>query len=146
MRLIMSNSTAAKTVATAPVVRAAFKDGLFTAPEGVSLASLLGADGKGEKVRGRIHPAFAEALVKAQPRKFVLPVAGEKAAPVAKTVEVPRFSQKTGRPVKPVTMPVAEVRALAGKPGSKGRLGKADLAAAAKALGFGAPVKAEPTE
>jgi hypothetical protein len=141
----MSNSTVARTVATAPVVRAAFKQGLFKAPEGISLASLVGADGTGEKVRGRIHPAFAEALVKAQPRKFSLPEAGEKATPAVKTVEVPRWSQKTGRPVKAVSLPIAEVRTLAGKPGSKGRLSKADLTAAAKAQGFG-PREVEVTE
>lgn len=128
----MSNT---KVIATAPVVRAAFAQGLFTVPEGVSAASLTGTNGG--PVRGRIHPALVAALVAAHPRKYEAPAEGVKAAKAAKTVEVPQFSQKTGRPVKAATLPIAEVRTLAGKPGSKGRLSKADLTAAATALGFG---------
>lgn len=123
---------AEKTVATAPVVRAAFAEGLFTVPEGVSDASLVGTNGG--PVRGRIHPALVAALVAAHPRKFVAPEPSSNAAPkVEKTVAVERRNAK-GRLLKPANLPISEVRALAGKPGSKGRLGAADLKAAAAAL------------
>jgi hypothetical protein len=130
-----------KIVATAPVVRAAFAEGLFTVPEGVSSASLTGTNGG--PVRGRIHPALVAALVEAHPRRFSAPEKTDKAEKVVKTVAVPRFSQSTGRAIKAATLPIAEVRTLAGKPGSKGRLAKADLTAAAVALGFGPVTKAE---
>lgn len=95
----------------------------------VSTASLLGADGTGTKVRGRLHPAFVAAFEAANPGTVFV----EGAEANVKTVEVPRTSAK-GRPMKPATLPIAEVRRLAGIEGKKGRISKADLAKAGAAL------------
>lgn len=95
----------------------------------VSTASLFGADGTGEKVRGRLKPEFVQAFLDANPgTEFV-----EGAQANVKTVEVPRKSAK-GRDLKPAVLPIAEVRALAGVEGKKGRLSRADLARAGQAL------------
>lgn len=95
----------------------------------VSTASLFGADGTGEKVRGRLKPEFIDAFIAANPgTKFV-----EGPAANVKTVEVPRTGAK-GKALKPATLPIAEVRRLAGIEGKKGRLSKADLAKAGAAL------------
>lgn len=137
------------TLVAASVVRAAFANGDFDAPD-QALPSLLGGSytvkggfvpSETGLVRGRLHPLAIEAFneqVKGQQ------YAGEKAKGVVvggpvKTVEVPMFSAKTGRPVKSRTLPIGEVRALAGKPDGRGRISAADLLVAAKALGSGEP-------
>lgn len=125
-----------KSIATpvpAKTVRTAFRDGTLDATKvtdakgnPVNTASLFGASGDSTKVRGRIHPAFIA--------YFNENVKGasyaEKSVAEKKTVEVPLNSPKTGRPIKPVTMTLAEVRALSGTTGKKGRVSSADLAAA----------------
>lgn len=128
-------------------VRAAFAAGEFTAPD-AALPSLLGGSYTKTKgyqagtgvIRGRLNPLAVEAFNE-QVKGEVY--AGEKAKDAVggnvKTVEVPMFSAKTGRPVKSVTRTLSEVRTLAGVEGKKGRLSKADLLAAAVALGSGEP-------
>jgi len=99
----------------------------------VNPASIFGADGTGSKVRGRVHPAFAahaEAKGHGTMREKVV---------AERTVEVPMFSPKTGRPVKSLTKPVSEVRKAAGIEGKAGRLSAADLHRAAVAFGSGEP-------
>jgi hypothetical protein len=96
----------------------------------VSTASILGAAGDGSKVRGRIAPFFRDAYLAANPGH----VFGEgESAPPARTVALPLVSQKTGRPIKPVTVSVTEAKALAGVEGKRGRLSSDELARAAKA-------------
>lgn len=126
----------ALTPVTTKTVRMAFVTGALDASKvvdakgnPVSTASLLGADGTGEKVRGRLKPEFIDAYVAANPGTVF--VEGPDAN--VKTVEVPRKSAK-GRDLKPAVLPIAEVRRLAGIEGKKGRLSKADLAKAGAAL------------
>lgn len=96
----------------------------------VSTASILGADGSGDKVRGRVAPFFRDAFLAANPGT----VFGEgDNKPADRTVDLPLVSAKTGRPIKPVTVPVAEAKALAGVAGKRGRLSSAELVAAAAA-------------
>lgn len=129
----MSKRTPATPV-PAKRVRAAFAEGLFTAPD-KALPSLIGKNGDG-KVRGRLHPE-AVAAFNEQVKGEVY--AGEKSKVEQKTVEVPMFSPKTGRPVKPVVKTLAEVRAAAGISGKKGRISASDLHRAALAFGSGEP-------
>lgn len=96
----------------------------------VSTASILGADGSGDKVRGRVAPFFRDAFLAANPGH----VFGEgDNAPASRTVDLPLVSAKTGRPIKPVTVPVAEAKSLAGVAGKRGRLSSDELARAAAA-------------
>lgn len=92
-------------------------------------ASILGKSGDGSKVRGRVHPLFNAAYEAAHPGTVVQ----EKTGLDVKQVEVPLFSPKTGRAVKPVTLPLPEVRRLAGIEGKKGRIPSAALVAAGEA-------------
>lgn len=120
---------------SAKVIRTAFRDGTLDASKVVDAngkpvnpVSIFGTDGDVSRCRGRLNPAFAEF--------YVANVKGtsysEKVAEVS-TIEVPLNSPKTGRPIKPVTLPVSEVRALAGISGKAGRISKADLAKAGEA-------------
>lgn len=95
----------------------------------VSTASLLGSDGSGTKVRGRVNPAFVAAYLAANPgTKF-----GEgSSAPAARTVQVPRKGA-SGRSLSPVTLPVSEAKTLAGIPGKRGRMSAAEREAAGQA-------------
>lgn len=121
---------------TAAQIRAAFRDGSLDASKvvdakgnPVNAACLTsGPQGTG---RGRINPALVQTFLDANPGATYNQKASN-AQP--KTVEVPRVSPKTGRPVKPTTLPISEVRALAGVSGKKGRLSSADLDKAAAAL------------
>lgn len=142
MRLIMSNTTAAPAVllATAPVVRAAYKAGKFPAAEGVSLDSLIGAKGDGN-ARGRINPAHVKSFLASKAGKgYTMPNlgnGGDKAPAPSREVSVPRVktdAKGRKRTLKPVTLPMAEVRRLAGVEGKKGRLSQADIAKAGAAL------------
>ena len=146
----MSKSTkrSVATPVSAKRVRAAFAAGEFTAPD-EALPSLIGGsytktggfvESTSGLVRGRLNPAAIEAF-NAQVKGEVY--AGEKSNVEARTVEVPMFSPKTGRPVKPVTKTLAEVRAAAGVEGKKGRLSQADLHRAAVAFGSGEPKAAK---
>lgn len=159
----MSNSTTAPVVtatettevkvATAPVIREAFRAGKFTVPEGVNIASLVGAKGDGV-VRGRISPAVVDVFLASKAgRGFERPFLGnrdadgnpvERKTPVkAQTmVTVPRVNAK-GRALAPTVMTRAEALALAGKPADqRGALGKATLAAAGAAhVASGAKVR-----
>ena len=132
------------TPVSAKRVRAAYAEGAFTAPD-EALPSLLGGSysktagftpSATGNIRGRLHPSAIEAFNE-QVRGEVY--AGEKVQVDTRTVEVPMFSPKTGRPVKSRTLPLSEARALAGAEGRKGRLSKADIQAVAKALGSGEP-------
>jgi hypothetical protein len=130
-------------VATAAQVRAAFKAGKFTLPEGVSTASLLGKDGTGEKVRGRIHPAAMDAFLASRAgRGLVRPYLGntdadgnpvERATKAPTLVTVPRVNSK-GRSLAPTVLSRTEILALAGEPTNKrGALSQKVLAAAGAA-------------
>lgn len=135
----MSNSTTAPVlVATAAVVREAFAAGKFTAPE-KALPSLNSG-------RGRISPVAVEAFLASKAGKgYTMPFLGNtdsegnpvvKVSKPAATIEVPRVSvdaKGRRRTLKPVTMTVAEVRALAGVEGKRGRLSKAAIEAAGAA-------------
>jgi hypothetical protein len=127
-------------LATAPVVRAAYREGKFTLPEGVSAASLVGAKGDGV-VRGRIAPAAVQAFLDspagAGHKMPNLGNGGDRVTKPAATVEVPLVGTDAAgrkRTYKPVVLPVSEVRALAGKPESKGRVSKEMLTAAGAAV------------
>ncbi len=122
-----------RVVSTAEI-RAAFTgDNPLTPADGVSTASLFGANGTAAnpvKVRGRIHPAHRDVFLAANPGT----VFGEgDNAPASRTVDLPLVSAKTGRPIKPVNVPVAEAKRLAGVEGKRGRLSSAELVAAAAA-------------
>jgi hypothetical protein len=128
----MSKRTVSTPV-TAKTIRQAFQSGALDPAkvvnakgDAVNPACLFsGPQGKG---RGRLNPAFVAAFLDANPGTTY----AEKVAEV-KMVEVPLTSPKTGRPIKPVSLPISEVRTLAGVAGKKGRLSQADLTAAAKA-------------
>jgi hypothetical protein len=120
----------------AKTIRTAFHNGTLDASkvvdakgQPVNTGSLFGGpQGKG---RGRLNPALVQAFLDANPGTTY----DQKGANVQpKTVEVPRVSPKTGRPVKSTILPIAEVRALAGVSGKRGRLSSAHLVAAAEAL------------
>lgn len=122
------------TLVSAARVREAFTAGLFTAPD-EALPSLVGRNGDG-RVRGRLNPLAVKAFnEQVKGERY----AGEKSEVEAKTVTLTMYSPKTGRAVKPITKPIAEVRKAAGVEGKKGRLSKADLHAAALAFGSGEP-------
>lgn len=121
-------------VVNTATIRAAFMgDNALTPAEGVSTASLFGANGTASapvKVRGRIHPAHRDVFLAANPGT----VFGEgENAPAKRTVDLPLVSEKTGRPIKPVTVPVTEAKRLAGVEGKRGRLSSDELVAAAAA-------------
>jgi hypothetical protein len=111
------------TLVPASRVRAAFAEGLFTAPE-VALPSLVGRTPG--KVRGRLHPeavaAFNEQVKGEQ-------YAGEKSAVESKRVTLPLTNLK-----RPEAFPLSEVRSLAGVTGKKGRLSAAEVATATQAV------------
>lgn len=95
----------------------------------VSTASLFGVNNDG-KVRGKLHPAFIQAVADAgmgivQPKM-------PKPEPTV-TLKVTKVN-KNGHPY-PVKVQVtsSELRTLAGKPGSRGRLSETDFANAAEA-------------
>lgn len=133
----MSSKRSVKTPVSAKTIRTAFRDGTLNVKDvkdangkPINPVSVLGADGDASRCRGRLLPAFAAFYTE----KFPNTTYAEKSGADERTVEVPRVSAKTGRPVKPTRLPIAEVRALAGVSGKKGRLSKADLLAAAEAL------------
>lgn len=142
----MSKSTkrSVATPVSAKRVRAAFVAGEFTAPD-EALPSLLGGtytktggfvQSESGLVRGRLNPAAIAAFNEQVSGEVY---AGEKVNVEARTIEVPMFSPKTGRPVKSLVKPISEVRAAAGVEGKKGRLSAADLHKAAVAFGSGEP-------
>jgi hypothetical protein len=131
----MSKST--RTPVSAKTIRTAFQTGALDAAKVVDAKgkpvtplSVLGRDGDASRVRGRVNPAFVTAFLEANPGSTY----AEKSQAESPMVEVPLVSPKTGRPVKPVTLPRAEVRSLAGIEGRRGRIAKSDLAAAGVAF------------
>lgn len=137
----MSKSTRSAVVLTPARVREMHREGLLKNLDPAALPSLTGGpQGRG---RGRVHKAAIEAALKASPKGSTY---GEKTGLDARTVEVPMFSTKTGRPVKPVTKTLTEVREAAGIVGKKGRVSRDDLHRAALKFGSGepAPAKAKP--
>lgn len=134
------------TLVTVAQVREAFAEGKFTARD-ESLPSLIGGTYKKSTghvpgtgvIRGRMGPTAREDYLAAFPDHQIVEVQSG----AVRTVEVPMFSPKTGRPVKPLTKTVAEVRAAAGAEGRKGRLSQADLRKAAIAFGSGEPKAAK---
>lgn len=127
----------AKTLVTASTIREAFRNGTLNVADvkdakgnPVSPASILGADGTGTKVRGRLNPAFVAHFVANTPgTAYKEKVAERKTRALTYTVK-----DKAGRSRKrEVTLTIAEVRALAGVTGKKGRLSQADLDRAGEA-------------
>lgn len=121
----MSNSV------TAAVVREAFRSGALD-PKTVKddkgnvvpAVSIFGADGTGEKVRGRLHPAFIAAYAAAYPgAEYVATAKGQsgKSEPERMiTLKVFKTDAKgRKRPRKDVEVPISEARRLAGV--SRGR-------------------------
>lgn len=116
---------------TAQTIRAAYHTGALDAAKvvdakgkAVPTGSLFGGpQGRG---RGRLNPAHVEAFLAANPGTAY----AEKVAEV-KTVDLPMVSAKTGRPVKPVTVPLSEFRALSGQ--KMGKPSAASLQAASEA-------------
>jgi hypothetical protein len=134
----------------AKFIRTAFANGEFTAPDS-ALVSLTGRGVKvvkGETVqvgsgliRGRLHPSAVAAFLAVNPDASYQ----EKSVAEAKMVTVPvTKTSKTGATLKrPVSLPISQVRALAGSGDKKGRLSSADVVAAARA--FEAQRDAKPT-
>ena len=116
-------------------IRTAFANGEFTAPD-AALLSLTGHGPNGEgtgNIRGRLHPAAVEAFLAQTPGVSY----EEKAVTDEKMVEVPRVkvdAKGRKRNLKPVVLPISEVRALAGVSGKRGRLSKEHIATAGAAL------------
>jgi hypothetical protein len=122
-------------VVNTATIRAAFMGkGALTPADGVSTASLFGANGTATapvKVRGRIHPAHRDVYLAANPGHTF----GEgDAAPAKRTVLLPLVSAKTGRAIKPVEVSVTEAKTLAGVAGKRGRLSSDELERAAAAF------------
>lgn len=127
------------TFVSASTVREAFRNGTLDASavldakgKAVPTVSLFGADGTSGKVRGRIHPAFVAAFNALDSGvQYAETKGGEK------TVTVPRIkidAKGRKRALAPVTLPVSEVRALAGISGKRGRISAASIAKAGAAL------------
>jgi len=124
----------------ARVVREFAREGRITITDAALDCVLGGPQGRG---RGRLNRDLIAAFNAENGEGLVY--AGEKSEAEVKTVEVPMFSPKTGRPVKALVKPLSEVREAAGVKGKRGRLSAADLHAAALVFGSGEPkVKAEP--
>lgn len=133
----MSKSIKRTKPVSAATIRQAFRDGTLNVAdvknekgEAVNPASIFGADGTGQKVRGRLNPAFVAAYLAANPTASY----AEKSVAEKRTVMLPLVSAKTGKAIKPVEVTVTEARALAGVPGGKGRLSADTLAKAAAAF------------
>lgn len=129
-------SKSISTPVTAKTIRLAFQTGTLDASnvvdangKPVSPLSVLGRDGDASRVRGRLNPAFVQAFLTANPASTY----AEKSVAEVPMVQVPLTSPKTGRAIKPVTMPRSEAKALAGVGGRKGRLSAEHLLAAGKA-------------
>lgn len=144
------SSKASATPATDREIRATFAAGEWTTDDESLLPALQGGSYSKTKgytpsesglVRGRLSDRHREAFTAATGR----PTYGEKVRVDLRTVEVPMFSAKTGRPVKPVVKTVTEVRAAAGIEGKAGRISQADMLKAAVAFGSGQP-KAAPAK
>lgn len=100
-----------------------------------NVASIFGGPQGTGRGRLGVNSPVVQAFLAANPGTTY----SEKSEAEVKTVEVPMFSAKTGRPVKPIVRPIAEVRAAAGAQGKVGRLSAADLHRAALAFGSGEP-------
>lgn len=140
----MARKSQNTTPATDAEIRAAFANGEWTTDDDSLLPALQGGSYSKTKgytpsesglVRGRLSQRHRDAFTASTKR----PTTGEKVAVDRSQVEVPMFSPKTGRPVKPVVKTRSEVRALSGTEGKQGRISRADLLAAARALGSGEP-------
>lgn len=122
-----------KSPVSAKAIRTAYAEGAFTVPEGTNLASLVGKDGNG-KVRGRLNPAVVEAFLASPAGKGH--TYAEKSVAEAKSITLTLTRRdKNGKSRGKVTetLPVAEVRALAGAP-AKGRLSQKTLDTATERL------------
>jgi hypothetical protein len=129
--------------ATDAEIRAAYNDGSYKPSSDAFLPALAGGSYSKTKgytpsesglVRGRLSQAVREDFTAQTKRPTRGEFAKGEARPSNKTVEVPRVSAKTGRPIKSVVMPLSEAKALIGATGKKGRLSAADLAKVAAAL------------
>jgi hypothetical protein len=125
--------------ATDAEIREAFRNGSYKPSSDAFLPALAG--GKFTKtdgytpnasglVRGRISAAVRADFTAVTKR----PTSGEGVKRDARTVEVPRVSPKTGRPIKSVVIPLSQARELSGTVGRKGRLSREALAKVAAAL------------
>lgn len=139
-----------KTLVTAAAIRKAFQSGALNVADVVDAkgnpvnpVSVLGRDGDTSRIRGRVNPAFAAHFVANTPgTEYKEKVAERKTRDLTYSVK-----DKAGRSRKrSVTLTIAEVRALAGVTGKKGRLSQADLdrageAYAARKVAPATPVK-----
>lgn len=119
------------TLVPASRVREAFNLGLFTAPE-AALPSLVGKNGDG-RVRGRLNPLAVEAFnEQVEGEQY----AGEKSPVESKRVTLPltKMNAAGARLKRPEDFPLSEVRSLAGVTGKKGRLSKAEVETACRAV------------
>lgn len=117
------------TPVSAREIRQAYANGDFTVPEGTNIASLVGRNGDG-RVRGRLNPAVVQAFLTSKAGKGKS--YAEKSEAEGRTVTLTltrRDKNGKSRGKVDVSMPVAEVRSLAGAP-AKGRLSNAHLATA----------------
>jgi hypothetical protein len=127
------------TPATDAQIRAAYRDGTYKPSSDAFLPALAGGSYSKTKgytpnesglVRGRISAAVRADFTAVTGQ----PTAGEGVKADDRTVEVPRVSPKTGRPVKSAVIPLSQARELSGTVGKRGRLSSADLAKVAAAL------------
>lgn len=108
----------------AKTVRAWAKDNLSSIPK-VGHASVMGKDGTGERVRGRLHPEVIAAFKKAN-KSMTYETASDAERPTV-TVTI-KATDSAGRPrSKKVTLLTTEARALLGQTGKKGRFNMAAL-------------------
>lgn len=117
----------------AKVVRKFAREGRITVTD-KALASVMGRDGSGERVRGRLHPEVIAAFNAENGEGLVY--AGEKSSAEAKqvTLDLTKPNARGARLKRPEAFPIAEIRARAGVEGKKGRLSRADLTAAAESV------------
>jgi len=116
----------------AKVVRQAAREGRFTVPEAAKACVFGGPQGRG---RGRLNPSLVAAFNEAMASEGVV-YAGEKTAVEGRQVTLPltKMNAAGARLKRPESLPVSEVRRLAGAEGKRGRLSKADIAKATEAV------------
>lgn len=115
----------------AKVVRAFAHEGRITVTEAALACVTGGPQGRG---RGRIHPDLVAAFNAENGEGLVYDEqAGKALAGRQVTLPTTKPNARGARMKRPVTLPISEVRALAGAEGRKGRLSKAQVATATEA-------------
>ncbi len=115
---------------SAATVRAWAKDNLASIPE-VGHASVMGKDGTGERVRGRLHPEVIAAFKKAN-KSMTYETASDAERPTVTVTIKGTDSKGRARSIKR-TLLTTEARALLGQTGKKGRFNMAALTEAVQA-------------